>query len=315
MTMRLISAAVTLAIGLLSAGGASAADDKTAGRVFKDCKTCPEVVVIPTGTFTMGSDAKNEMRGGESRPEGPAHQVTIAKPFAAGKTEVTNAQYREFIKATGHTPGRDCSVGFNQEIYAEITFEGPLFGRKPADNEPAVCVSWNEGKMYAAWLSGKTGHRYRLLTEAEWEYVARAGSKTKWPWGDNDTDACKYENTFDLDTMDGMPKDTKVNWKPLECRDGQARIAPVGKYLPNAFGLYDVLGNVWEWVEDCSLELYPAKPNDGSAVEVPGVCEKRGVRGGSWYTRQDRHRMSFRGRDASTDQAHHFGLRIARDLE
>jgi len=301
--------------GIVLGTSAQAADDKTAGRVFKDCPTCPEMVVVPPGNFTMGSDVINEMRAGEARPEGPARAVKIGYSFAAGKNEITNGQYRAFIKATGITPSRDCSVGMNQEVFEQVDFEGPLFGKKPADNEPVVCVSWNEAKLYAAWLSGVTGKRYRLLTEAEWEYAARAGSKAKWPWGDNDLDACKYENTFDLDTMAGMPAGSKVNWEAVKCKDGHARIAPVGSYQANAFGLNDMLGNVWEWTEDCSLKLYADKPVDGSAFQVPGVCERRAVRGGSWYTRQDRHRVSFRGRDPATDQAHHFGFRIARDLE
>ncbi|MSO97496.1 MAG: formylglycine-generating enzyme family protein [Rhodospirillaceae bacterium] len=306
---------IGFALSIAVAGSAVAAESMKPGTVFRDCPTCPEMVVVPPGSFTMGSDAKNTMRGGEARPEGPARPVTIAKLFAAGRMELTNAQFRAFVKATGHVSSRDCSIGLGKEEFDKLDFEGPFFGRKPADDEAVVCVSWNDAKDYAAWMSGVTGKRYRLLTEAEWEYATKAGAKTKWPWGDNDLDACKYENTYDLDSAADMPAGAKVNWEALACHDGQGRIAKVGSYPPNTFGLYDMLGNVWEWVEDCSLELYPATPNDGSAVQVAANCEKRGVRGGSWYTRQDRHRTTFRGRDASTDQAHHFGIRIARDIE
>ena len=315
MMMRVLTAVLTgLVLGGL-VGPTAAADDKTPGRVFKDCPTCPEMVVVAPGTFTMGSDAVNPMKGGEARPEGPARQITIARAFAAGRFETTNAEYRTFIKATGHATPRDCSVGLGQDGFEAIDFEGPLFGRKPADREAVVCVSWNDARLYTAWLSGVTGKRYRLLTEAEWEYAAKAGSKTKFPWGDNDLDACKFENTYDLDSAAAMPAGAKISWQALNCQDGQGRIAKVGSYPPNAFGLYDMLGNVWEWADDCSLVLYPDQPRDGSAVQVAGHCEKRAVRGGSWYTRQDRHRPTFRGRDPATDQGHHFGMRIARDLE
>jgi formylglycine-generating enzyme required for sulfatase activity len=308
-----IGAGLFWALGMVSA--AWGADDRTPGRVFTDCPTCPELVVIAPGSFTMGSDTLNAMKGGESRPEGPAHQVTIARAFAAGRFETTNAQFRAFIKATGHVPLRNCSVGMGQEKFEAIDFEGPLFGRTPADQEAVVCVSWNDAKAYAAWLSGVTGKRYRLLAEAEWEFVAHAGARTRFPWGDDGLDACKYENAYDLDSEAAVPAGARITWSALKCHDGQGRIAKVGSYPPNAFGLYDVLGNVWEWAEDCSLELYPEKPNDGSAVQVAGHCEKRAVRGGSWYSRQERHRPPFRGRDPPDKQTHHFGMRIARDLE
>jgi formylglycine-generating enzyme required for sulfatase activity len=306
---------IATALVVMAASAAPAADDKTPGRVFKDCATCPEMVVVPPGRFTMGSNVINPMRGGEARPEGPARSVTITRAFAAGRYETTNGDFRRFVKATGHQLAKDCSTGMDTPEMSRIDFEGPLFGRRPADNQAVVCVSWNDARMYAAWLTGVTGKRYRLLTEAEWEYAAKAGSTTKFPWGDSELDACKYENTYDLDSAAAMPPGANVSWEPLACRDGQGRIAKVGSYPPNAFGLHDMLGNVWEWAQDCSLVLYPTAPVDGSAIEIDANCEKRAVRGGSWYTRQDRHRPTFRGRDPSTDQAHHFGMRIARDLD
>ncbi|MSO98418.1 MAG: formylglycine-generating enzyme family protein [Rhodospirillaceae bacterium] len=285
------------------------------GTVLRDCATCPEVVVVPPGTFTMGSNAINEMRGGVQRPEGPERQVTIARSFAAGKYEVTNAEFAAFVDATGYSPSSRCSVGMNQEVIASITFRGPLFGREPDAKAPAVCVSWLDAKAYAAWLSKLTGKTYRLLTEAEWEYAAKAGSTTKFPWGEDERQACEHENTFDLDVQNGLPQGSKLTWEPAPCHDGHAMISPVGSYPPNKFGLHDMLGNVWEWTEDCSFEKYPAAPIDGSAVQVAGTCDFRAVRGGSWYTRQERHRPTFRGRDPETKSGHHFGFRIARDVE
>jgi formylglycine-generating enzyme required for sulfatase activity/catechol 2,3-dioxygenase-like lactoylglutathione lyase family enzyme len=293
---------------------APAATARVRAGTLRDCALCPELVVVPAGRFTMGSTTINAMRGNEARPEGPVREVTIARAFAAGRTEVTYAQFASFVELAGYRPAGRCRVGLDEERSADLDFRGPILGRKPAPDEPVACVSWIDAKAYAAWLSGLTGQRYRLLTEAEWEYAARAGSTTKWPWGERDLDACRYENTFDLDGAAGLPQGTRLSWEPLGCRDGHGRIAPVASYPPNAFGLHDMLGNVWEWVEDCSFELYPPAPLDGTAVQATGDCEKRAVRGASWYARQDRHRPSFRGRDPQDTAAHQFGFRIARDL-
>jgi formylglycine-generating enzyme required for sulfatase activity len=269
------------------------------------------MVVIHGGTFMMGSDAVDSMKGGENRGEGPVRQVTIAYSFAAGKFEVTNAEFTRFVDATGYRPATRCSTAQNE--WATIDFRGPLFGKKPDPKAPVTCVSWNDAIAYAAWLSGKTGKRYRLLTEAEWEYAARAGTTTKWPWGDDDLEACRHENVYDLDG-EADPPGKKLPWAPVACHDGHATLAPVGSYPPNPFGLYDMLGNAWEWVEDCSVQPYPPTPVDGSPVEVTGTCEKRSVRGASWYTRLDRHRPSFRGADGADTSSHQFGFRVARSL-
>jgi formylglycine-generating enzyme required for sulfatase activity len=263
----------------------------------------------------MGSNAINQMRGGVARPEGPERTVKISYAFAIGRYEVTNAEFEHFVKSTGHKPANQCGTGMNKPVVSEVTFRGPLFGRNPKPRDPVVCVSWIDAKAYVGWLSAITGKNYRLLTEAEWEYAAKSDSKAKWPWGERDEQACEYENTFDLDSQVALPPGSELSWEPLACHDGQGMIAPVGSYKPNAFGLYDMLGNVWEWTQDCSLELYPAVPVDGSAVEVSGSCPLRAVRGGSWYTRQDRHRPTFRGRDPEPKAGHHFGFRVARDVE
>jgi formylglycine-generating enzyme required for sulfatase activity len=312
--LRRIIFSVFLTTGLISLGsGGHAATQPKPGSVFRDCtENCPQMVVVPPGAFKMGSDEVNDMRGGEKRTAGPVRQITIAKPFAVGKYEVTNAEYAAFVDATGYRPSTVC--GFNQTENFNIDFRGPLFGKKPEANAPVVCVSWNDAIAYTMWLSGKTGKRYRLLTEAEWEYAARAGSTTKWPWGDDDAQACLHENIYDLDGEADMPGGGKVSWSAVPCHDGHATLAPVGSYPPNAFGLHDMLGNAWEWVEDCVVQPYPAAPVDGSAVEVQGVCEKRGVRGASWYTRLDRHVPSFRGADTQVTSSHQFGFRVARSL-
>jgi formylglycine-generating enzyme required for sulfatase activity len=297
---------------MMAGGVAHAANETRPGKEFHDCRDCPQMVVIPAGSFMMGSDAVSEMKGGESRGEGPVRRITFAKPFAAGKFEVTNAQFAAFVAATGYHPSTVCSVGQNEN--ASIDFRGPLFGKTPDPRAPVTCVSWNDAVAYTTWLSGKTGKPYRLLTEAEWEYAARAGTTTKWPWGDDDLEACHHENVYDLDGEANPPGGKKLPWAPVACHDGQATLAPVGSYPPNPFGLHDMLGNAWEWVEDCMVQPYPATPLDGSPVEATGVCEKRVVRGASWYTRLDRHRPSFRGGDTAVTSTHQFGFRVARSL-
>jgi formylglycine-generating enzyme required for sulfatase activity len=299
---------------LLAAAHGHAAGPPRPGTSFKDCASCPDMVVVPAGTFMMGSDVKNEMKDG-SRSEGPIRQITIAKPFALAKYEVTYAEFAAFVAATDHHPSNFCGTSNGTDV--PLTFRGPINGLEPDPRQPVTCVSWEDGVAYAAWLSGKTGKKYRLPTEAEWEYAARANSKTQWPWGEDEAQGCQYENLFDLDgKANPNPPDGKpLNYAPVDCKDGYAMLAPVGRFKPNAFGLHDMLGNAWEWVQDCAIIPYPAQPTDGSAVErTDGVCEKRAVRGASWYTRMDRHRPSFRGADPENTASHQFGFRLARTL-
>jgi formylglycine-generating enzyme required for sulfatase activity len=304
-----IFAATTLATGAMA---------QNAG--FKDCAECPEMMSVPAGTFKMGTDHVEPMRNNEMRPEGPVRQVAIAKGFAAGKYEVTNKEFGAFIAASGYVPALACQVWGGVDVVKGKTWRDPDYGRPPADNEPAVCVSWLDAKAYAAWLSGKTGKRYRLLTEAEWEYAAKGGVATAWPWGDDAKKICEHANVYDAEGRKD-PRQTRDGGDPsapkAECSDGFQIVAPVGKFKPNAFGLHDMIGNVWEWTEDCSAPgLYPAGPLDGSATEVSmGTCEKRAVRSASWRTRLSRQRPSFRGRDPEPTASNIFGFRVARDLD
>ncbi|MDP6342020.1 MAG: SUMF1/EgtB/PvdO family nonheme iron enzyme, partial [Alphaproteobacteria bacterium] len=214
------------------------------GTTFKDCGDCPEMVVVPAGPFNMGSN-----RGADD--EKPIHRVTIPAPLAVGKYEVTFAQWDACVSAGGCGGHRPNDQGWGR------------------GNRPVINVSWENATAYVAWLSDKTGKSYRLLSEAEWEYVARAGTTTRYWWGD----------------------------KPPVCRAGAANGAkfdddqacddtgtePVGTYRPNAFGLYDVHGNVWEWVEDCWHGNYRDAPTDGNAWTTGGECGRRVLRGGSWF--------------------------------
>ena len=173
------------------------------------------------------------------------------------------------------------------------------------------CLSWIDARAYARWLSVQTGERYRLPSEAEWEYVARAGATTRYFWGDDAEPICNFSNSYDLSGR----RASAFAYEWAECDDGYTHVAPVGSFRPNPFGLFDVLGNVWEWTEDCYTLNYPAEPVDGSDYQSEGECELRSVRGGSWITRPERHRVSFRGRDPADNVFAPFGFRLARDIQ
>ncbi len=239
------------------------------GETFRDCPTCPELVMVPAGTFLMSSPSYEV---GREEDEGPVHQVTIGQPFAVGKYEVTVGEYRHFVSTTGYEGESGCSVWTGKEWEEEKgrTWRDP--GYRQTERDPVVCVSWRDAHAYAEWLSRQTDKTYRLLSEAEWEYVARAGTKTARYWGEREDGQCRYAN--------GADSRTDRNWR-ITCDDGYARTAPVGSYAANRFGLYDVLGNVWEWVQDCWNEHYADAPGDGRAWET-GNCSRRVGRGGSW---------------------------------
>ncbi|MBK6596781.1 MAG: formylglycine-generating enzyme family protein [Proteobacteria bacterium] len=278
------------------------------GSIVQECADCPALVIVPSGQFTMGAD------GGEAgRPEGPRRAVTIPRAFAVGRFEVTHAQYAAFVEATQHDSGPGCAgwsaAKHNFEMLPDFNWRNPAAAVVTAADEPVVCVSWLDAKAYVAWLSELTGQRYRLATEAEWEYVARAASTTDFPWGDDEEQGCQYANVYDASSADPTKK-----FPAAKCTDKHSTVAPVGQYPPNAFGLYDVIGNVWEWTQDCYQGPYAAEPVDGSAYEVQGQCELRAVRGGSWRSHMFRQRPAWRGRDPETRKSDIFGFRVVRDL-
>ncbi len=227
------------------------------GNVFRDCAACPEMVVVPAGSFMMGSPEGEE---GREEWEFPRHRVTIRVPFAVGVYEVTFAEWDACVRAGG------CG-GYRPED------EG--WGR---GSRPVINVSWEDAQEYMRWLSRETGEEYRLLTEAEWEYVARAGTRTAWYWGRSESGQCRYANGADAALL------REYQDRPAaSCSDGYVRAAPVGRFEPNAFGLYDVLGNVWEWTQDCSSLGYHSAPSDGSA-RLSRDCSVRVRRGGDWIS-------------------------------
>ncbi len=301
-----------MVIGLFVLGASSLSaqesQNRQPGDVFKECETCPEMVVVPPGEFLMGWEG-----GEEARYEGPVHQVTIEDAFAVGRFEVTNAQFAEFIDATDHET-RDACITWGEDGSKEragVTWRDPGYGRPSLPNEPVACVTWTDARAFVAWLAESTGQPYRLLSEAEWEYAARAGRPhTLFTWGETGDDACRYANLYDQSA-------TATNlfrpWDPADCDDGSVELAEIGMLAPNPFGLHDMIGNVWEWVEDCYVMNYFEKPNDGLAQTTYG-CDRHGVRGGSWSTMLSRQRPTFRGRDLEDYTTRIFGFRVARDL-
>ena len=241
------------------------------GEVFRDCPDCPEMVVIPSGSFTMGTPA-SELEGDPSSEirlqiEGPLRTVHI-KQFAAGKFDITRKQWAAFVAATNRATAGGCSwsglpgaPGTEPwDPHPEASWNN--LGFEQDDNHPVVCVTWNDVQDYVAWLSAKTGANYRLLTEAEWEYAARAGTTTPYPWGS--TASHEYAN---------YGPDTGWGEGLASGRDKWVATSPVGAFPPNQFGLYDMHGNVMQWVEDYFSPSYADLPTDGSANKTTTVLE------------------------------------------
>jgi formylglycine-generating enzyme required for sulfatase activity len=242
--------------------------DLPPGTVFRDGVGTPEMVVIPAGTFQMGSLPSEE---GRKDKEGPLHRVTIAGSFAVGRYAVTFDEWDLFVEATG----------------LEYTPEDEGWGR---GNRPVINVNWDDAKAYVQWLSQHTSREYRLLSEAEWEYAARAGRTSRYPWG--------YKRGRNLANF----FDSGSKWSG-------SKTAPVGSFAPNAFGLYDMIGNVWEWVEDCRHDDYRGAPTDGSAW-VSGDCEARVLRGGSFNFLAGRARSACRVGRLPDYRNYYIGFRV-----
>ena len=266
------------------------------------------MVVIPAGSFLMGS---SEIETGRSPIEGPRHTVTIRWPFAVGKFEVTVDQYKMFVQETHRNVPSICS-DFDPARNVPVPQGGWWFqypGFSQSGDHPVVCVSWQDAKAYVAWLSKKLGKDYQLPSEAEWEYGARAGSHTRYHFGEDEKRLCEFGNVADSSDP------AKLASRPLvDCRDGYLRTAPVGKFAPNAFGLHDTVGNAWEWVEDCGSTSYAGAPADGSA-SMAGDCAVRISRGGGWGSIAANHRSAVRNaRFGPGDRFHFLGFRVARTL-
>jgi len=246
------------------------------GSTFRDCDDCPEMVVVPPGRFLMGSP---DSEAGRLQHEGPQRQVTISKPIAVSRFEVTLGQYARFVDDTGHDSGDACVVWAGVDGGSVVQGKNWLDPNFPqAEDHPVVCISWNDARAYIEWLGRTTGKPYRFLSESEWEYMARAGTTTRYSFGDGEEGICDYANVPDVSAE---PVTEGSNWQYVSCDDGYGvQTAPVGSYAPNAFGLYDVHGNVWEWTQDCYHDSFTGAPTDG-APWISDQCKTRVVRGGS----------------------------------
>jgi formylglycine-generating enzyme required for sulfatase activity len=285
--MRAVWFAATAFLALVSAGAlAQTSKSRPAKRpapavskplVIKDCRDCPQMVALPAGEFMMGSPGTEPHRGAEAQ-----HVVTIFRAFAVSRFEITFAEWDACVADGG------CG-GYRPEA---------PWGR---GRMPVVNVDWNNAKAYAAWLSKKTGHRYRLLSEAEWEYAARAGSKTAYASGPT---LSARDANFDASAR------TELNPKgPM-----RGKAMAVGSFGPNAFGLYDMHGNVWEWTEDCWNDEYgPSLPRDGGPA-LTGDCNGHVLRGGSWEDGAADVRAAARVASAATERSWSDGIRVAREL-
>jgi formylglycine-generating enzyme len=288
----------------------SAAAGEGAVGVFKDCAECPEMIVVPGGRFMMGVAPAEEEREGLSesfRGRSEPRRAVDVKRFAAGRFEVTRGQYRVFAEATGHvTDG--CFVWRGGKFEHDPARDWRNPGYPQDDSHPVVCVSWNDANAYARWLSERTGRHYRLLSEAEWEYAARAGTATTRFWGDGVDRTCDYANGADVATRTHVPGASE--WPGSRCDDRHAFTAPVGSYRPNPFGLYDMLGNVWEWTQDCWNANYNGAPADASAWST-GNCAWRVVRGGSWEDASVGLRPAYRVGSPTVIRVYIRGFRVA----
>jgi len=290
------------------------------GQVFTDRYVdlpghSPALVVIPTGSFMMGAP-NNE--GGHSDAETPQHRVTIAQGFAMARSAVTVGQFREFVKASGYRPDSlrlggasvyDARSGAMRDDTG-ATWQDDYAGHPASDDLPVVNISWHDAKAYADWLSQRTGKTYRLPSEAEFEYALRAGTTTRYWWG-NGTPVEKVENI--TGGLDHSSNGRRWSHAFRGYRDGYWGPAPGMKFKPNPFGLYDMDGNVSEWVADCWHDNYIRAPVNGNAWINPG-CSVRVIRGGSWGSSPEQVRSAFRQGADGDIRSGRVGFRVVREL-
>ncbi len=315
----MIRACLVLTLSLAAA--AAHAQQTTAARAAAstDCPECPALALVPPGAFTLGTppDAREvDPRTGESRPL----FVTLGRPYYVSAREITFGEFRRFVEATGYSPPAGCRVwlGGQWVFDGERSWRDPGFAQPPADDEPVVCVSWEDARAYAQWLAQRSGRGYRLPSETEWEYVARGGTSFARFWGADDSHegtvislACDFANVYDASAVDAH----RFPFPHASCSDGHATVAPVGRRKPNAFGAYDVIGNVREWLADCYTASYEGRPADGRAWTWQGGCEQRVVRGGSWASRPAVARAAARDVEAASHRQSDLGFRVARDYD
>jgi formylglycine-generating enzyme required for sulfatase activity/class 3 adenylate cyclase len=289
------------------------AESNVPSKTFRDCPNCPEMVVVPAGSFRMGAapgeNERLDVPTTEAGRDQPQHEVTFAKPFALAKFDISRAEFTAFANANNFHPRPGCMTvaGGVWVPQQQATWEEPGFTQ--TDRDPVVCMNELEIGAYLAWLRQKTGKDYRLPTEAEWEYAERGGTTTAFYWGDDSKDACAHENVGDQDY--GEKYGTKA---VLSCHDGFADLAPVGSFKPNPFGLYDMAGNVAVLTADCWNESYVGAPTDGSAWKS-GDCARHVARKAAF---SNSHAWAYRSANRLSEggivKRNRYGFRVALSL-
>ena len=265
--------------------------------LFRECAGCPEMVVVPSGEYTMGSPDDESDR---SSNEGPQHKVKIPRRFAVGKLKVTRDEYETFVNETSYAGSDKCFTleDGRAEERGNRSFRNPGFDQD--GKHPVVCINWDDANAYVAWLSKKTGKLYRLLSESEWEYVARAGSKTPFWWGPSiSTDQANYDGNS-----------TYGNGAKGQYRQ---KTVPGDMFEANPWGVYQVHGNAFEWVEDCWNETYQYAPSDDS-IRLAGNCSRHVRRGGAWNIAAKTLRSAYRENRPALTRGSNLGMRVARTL-
>jgi formylglycine-generating enzyme required for sulfatase activity/serine/threonine protein kinase len=272
------------------------------GTVVRDCPTCAHMTVLPAGSFLQG--AGNE--AGVSALERPQHRVVLDHSFAISTSPITVAEFGEFAAATGRVM-RGCEI-YDGTWHTDRngSWENPGFPQTA--NHPVTCVSHQDATAYAQWMTEKSGHKYRLPSASEWEYAARAGAEAPRPWM-SAAQACTRANVADRSAAQRYP-----GWDVFPCDDRFVNTSPVGSFAANAFGLNDMLGNVFQWTEDCWSSDYAHAPTDGSARH-DGACGERELRGGSWFSTPKYVTASYRNHFAADHRTSSVGIRLVRELD
>lgn len=264
------------------------------GQPFRDCRDCPEMVVVPAGGFIIGATPEEET----ASPREDQVRAAIARPFAVGRFAVTRGEFAAFVAATGHRAEGDCYRFAEPGRAAERNWRAPGFPQD--DRHPVVCVNWNDARAYAAWVSSVAGKSYRLLSEAEREYVTRAGSVTPFWWGSTiSTEQANYNGNI---THGGG---ASGEWRKAT--------VPVDSFSANPWGLYNVHGNVWEWTEDCWNDKNAGNPGDGGP-RTTGDCNLRVLRGASFNNFPHTLRAARREREPISSRVDAVGFRVMRSL-
>ena len=301
-----------LLFGLANITPSARAAENALGH-FRDCDICSEMVVLPSGNYMMGA-TKVEFDGQDKYSfmyidETPRHKESI-NSFAIAKFNVTRKQFAIFASETGFQ-GKGCEIFIGKTWISDASADWQNPGFRQTDNDPVVCISWNDAQKYIGWLNSKlhktTETAYRLPTEAEWEYAARAGTVTAAYWGNNPRDQCKYENARDESARLLDPAADHAS-----CADGYIYTAPVGMFKPNPWGLYDMLGNAEQWVEDCVMVGYGGPPNLSSAQDA---CKSRALRGTSWAGIPFAVRSASRAGMPVNTRESIYGFRLARSIQ